>query len=135
MTDCGKLKGVNRLLGYDILTVSHPTCNRSANTSCAMMSELITDFVKNLYQHYLSESASAGQAGVEGKLEGGKERGLFYDVQNLSRVWDHQYILLTARSAPTMKTKVVPKNLALERVHMKVKIDQHVTQYSLQWDL
>ena len=35
--------------------------------------------------------------GSDGKLEGGKKGGLFYDVQNLARVWNHPYILLKAK--------------------------------------
>jgi len=47
--------------------------------------------------HYLENFARAGQIGHDGKLEGGKKGGLFYDVQNLSRVWNHPYILLKAK--------------------------------------
>ena len=35
--------------------------------------------------------------GPDGKLEGGKKGGLFYDVQNLSRIWNHPCILLLAK--------------------------------------
>ena len=54
----------------------------------------LTDFQKKLYSYYLENFARAGQIGMDGKLEGGKKGGLFYDVQNLSRVWNHPYILL-----------------------------------------
>ena len=57
----------------------------------------LTEFQKKLYQHYLENYAKAGQIGSDGKLEGGKKGGLFYDVQNLSRVWNHPYILLRAK--------------------------------------
>ena len=63
----------------------------------------MTDFQKKLYQFYLSEYARAGQIGAEGKLEGGKKGGLFYDVQNLSRVWNHPFILLTAKERSDAK--------------------------------
>merc|ERR1712130_519971 len=39
----------------------------------------------------------AGQIGPDGKLMGGKKGGLFYDVQNLSRIWNHPYILLLSK--------------------------------------
>ena len=57
----------------------------------------LTDFQKKLYSHYLENFAKAGQIGSEGKMEGGKKGGLFYDVTNLSRVWNHPYILLKAK--------------------------------------
>ena len=57
----------------------------------------LTDFQKKLYAHYLENFARAGQIGMDGKLEGGKKGGLFYDVQNLSRVWNHPCILLKAK--------------------------------------
>merc|ERR1719340_28106 len=57
----------------------------------------LTDLQKKLYRFYLKNYAQAGQIGAEGKLEGGKKGGLFYDVQNLSRVWNHPYILLMAK--------------------------------------
>ena len=57
----------------------------------------LTEFQKKLYSYYLENYARAGQIGSEGKLEGGKKGGLFYDVQNLSRVWNHPYILLKAK--------------------------------------
>merc|ERR1719361_57121 len=57
----------------------------------------LTEFQKKLYAHYLENYAKAGQIGSEGKMEGGKKGGLFYDVTNLSRVWNHPYILLKAK--------------------------------------
>ena len=57
----------------------------------------LTPFQKKLYMHYLENFARAGQIGADGKLEGGRKGGLFYDVQNLSRVWNHPYILLKAK--------------------------------------
>merc|ERR1711936_921141 len=53
---------------------------------------------KTLYKYYLENFARMGQIGPDGKLEGGKKGGLFYDVQNLSRVWNHPYILLMAKN-------------------------------------
>lgn len=41
----------------------------------------LTDFQKKLYTFYLENYARAGQIGSDGKLEGGKKGGLFYDVQ------------------------------------------------------
>ena len=46
---------------------------------------------------YLENYAKAGQIGADGKLEGGKKGGLFYDVQNLSRIWNHPYILVLSK--------------------------------------
>ncbi len=37
------------------------------------------------------------QVGDDGKLEGGKKGGLFYDVQQLSRIWNHPFILELAK--------------------------------------
>ena len=37
------------------------------------------------------------QISDEGKLEGGKKGGLFYDVQQLSRIWNHPFILELAK--------------------------------------
>ena len=53
----------------------------------------LTDLQKRLYKYYLENYAKAGQIGADGKLEGGKKGGLFYDVQNLSRIWNHPCIL------------------------------------------
>merc|ERR1719295_1732885 len=58
----------------------------------------LTEFQKKLYKYYLENYARAGQIGHDGKLEGGKKGGLFYDVQNLSRVWNHPYILAMAKT-------------------------------------
>ena len=58
----------------------------------------MTDFQRKLYKHYLENFARAGQIGHDGKLEGGKKGGLFYDVQYLSRIWNHPFILTMAQS-------------------------------------
>jgi hypothetical protein len=34
---------------------------------------------------------------IAGKLEGGKKGGLFYDVRNLSNIWNHPYILVLSK--------------------------------------
>lgn len=58
---------------------------------------------------YLENYAKAGQIGADGKLEGGKKGGLFYDVQNLSRIWNHPYILVLSKvSALAIRTSFVP---------------------------
>ena len=57
----------------------------------------LTDLQKKLYRFYLENYAKAGQIGADGKLEGGKKGGLFYDVQNLSRIWNHPYILVLSK--------------------------------------
>ena len=57
----------------------------------------MTELQKRLYKFYLDNYAKAGQVGLDGKLEGGKKGGLFYDVQNLSRIWNHPYILHLSR--------------------------------------
>ena len=62
----------------------------------------LTPFQKTLYKYYLANYAKAGQIGMDGKLEGGKKGGLFYDVQNLSRVWNHPYILLLSKMRKDM---------------------------------
>jgi transcriptional regulator ATRX len=36
-------------------------------------------------------------------ISGGKKGGLFYDVQNLSRVWNHPYILKMAKTKADLK--------------------------------
>ena len=58
----------------------------------------MTKYQKKLYKHYLENFARAGQIGHDGKLEGGKKGGLFYDVQYLSRIWNHPFILTMAQS-------------------------------------
>ncbi len=63
----------------------------------------LTDFQKKLYKFYLENYARAGQIGSDGKLEGGKKGGLFYDCQNLSRVWNHPYILKMAKTRADLK--------------------------------
>jgi transcriptional regulator ATRX len=58
----------------------------------------MTDMQRRLYKFYLENYAKAGQVGLEGRLEGGKKGGLFYDAQNLSRIWNHPYILQLAKN-------------------------------------
>ena len=58
-----------------------------------VLSICMTDLQKRLYRFYLENYAKAGQVGLDGKLEGGKKGGLFYDVQNLSKIWNHPFIL------------------------------------------
>ena len=62
-----------------------------------VLSITLTDLQKKLYKFYLENFAKAGQISDEGKLEGGKKGGLFYDVQQLSRIWNHPFILELAR--------------------------------------
>ena len=62
-----------------------------------VISITLTDLQKRLYKYYLENYAKAGQIGADGKLEGGKKGGLFYDVQNLSRIWNHPCILWLAK--------------------------------------
>jgi len=57
----------------------------------------MSDLQKTLYKYYLENYAKAGQIGSDGKLEGGKKGGLFYDVQNLSKIWNHPSILILAK--------------------------------------
>jgi len=63
----------------------------------------LTPTQKTLYKFYLENYAKAGQIGNDGKLVGGKKGGLFYDKQNLSRIWNHPYILLLAKMKKDMK--------------------------------
>ena len=58
---------------------------------------------KTLYKYYLENFARMGQIGPDGKLMGGKKGGLFYDVQNLSRIWNHPYILLLSKMRKDLK--------------------------------
>lgn len=53
--------------------------------------------IHTLFRYYLENFAKAGQIGSDGKLEGGKKGGLFYDVRNLSNIWNHPYILLLSK--------------------------------------
>ena len=62
-----------------------------------VLSITMTELQKKLYKFYLENFAKAGQISDEGKLEGGKKGGLFYDVQQLSRIWNHPFILELAR--------------------------------------
>ena len=52
---------------------------------------------KALYKHYLDNYARVGQIGTDGELVGGKKGGLFYDVQNLRRIWNHPAVLLLSK--------------------------------------
>ena len=62
-----------------------------------VLSISMTELQKKLYKFYLENFAKAGQISDEGKLEGGKKGGLFYDVQQLSRIWNHPFILELAK--------------------------------------
>lgn len=85
------LKGCMQRLDYNVLMPYLQPKHEYVLSIC------LTEFQKKLYTFYLKNYAQAGQIGAEGKLEGGKKGGLFYDVQNLSRVWNHPYILLMAK--------------------------------------
>lgn len=85
------LKGCMQRLDYNVLTPYLQPKHEYVLCIC------LTEFQKKLYKFYLQNYAQAGQIGAEGKLEGGKKGGLFYDVTNLSRVWNHPYILLMAK--------------------------------------
>ena len=85
------LKGCMQRLDYNVLMPYLQPKHEYVLCIC------LTEFQKKLYTFYLQNYAQAGQIGAEGKLEGGKKGGLFYDVQNLSRVWNHPYILLMAK--------------------------------------
>ena len=71
-----------------------------------VISITLTDLQQKLYKYYLENYAKAGQIGADGKLEGGKKGGLFYDVQNLSRIWNHPCILLLAKQRKEEKEDV-----------------------------
>ena len=86
------LKGCMQRLDYNVLVPYLQPKHEYVLSIC------LTEFQKKLYTFYLQNYAQAGQIGAEGKLEGGKKGGLFYDVQNLSRVWNHPYILLMAKN-------------------------------------
>ena len=62
-----------------------------------VISITLTDLQQKMYKYYLVNYAKAGQIGADGKLKGGKKGGLFYDVQILSRIWNHPCILLLAK--------------------------------------
>ena len=68
-----------------------------------VLSLCMTDLQKRLYKFYLENYAKAGQVGLDGKLEGGKKGGLFYDVQNLSKIWNHPFILQLAQNRKAEK--------------------------------
>ena len=85
------LKGCMQRLDYNVL-VPYLQPKHEYVLSIAM-----TDLQKKLYKYYLENFAKAGQISDEGKLEGGKKGGLFYDVQQLSRIWNHPFILELAK--------------------------------------
>merc|ERR1719422_2341695 len=85
------LKGCMQRLDYNVLV---PYLQPKLEY---VLSINMTALQKKLYQYYLDNYAKAGQIGSDGKLEGGKKGGLFYDVQNLSRIWNHPCILHMAK--------------------------------------
>ncbi|XP_059093491.1 transcriptional regulator ATRX-like isoform X2 [Tigriopus californicus] len=91
------LKGCMQRLDYNVLVPYLQPKHEFVLCIC------LTDFQKKLYSYYLENFARAGQIGSDGKLEGGKKGGLFYDVQNLSRVWNHPHILAMAKSRADLK--------------------------------
>eukprot|EP00092_Neocalanus_flemingeri_P004269 GFUD01004589.1.p1 GENE.GFUD01004589.1~~GFUD01004589.1.p1 ORF type:complete len:1194 (+),score=434.68 GFUD01004589.1:173-3754(+) len=94
------LKGCMQRLDYNVL-VPYLQPKQEYVISIAL-----TDLQKRLYKYYLENYAKAGQIGPDGKLEGGKKGGLFYDVQNLSRIWNHPCILLLAKQRKEDKEDV-----------------------------
>eukprot|EP00092_Neocalanus_flemingeri_P012205 GFUD01013160.1.p1 GENE.GFUD01013160.1~~GFUD01013160.1.p1 ORF type:complete len:1632 (+),score=611.75 GFUD01013160.1:173-4897(+) len=97
---CDLLKGCMQRLDYNVL-VPYLQPKQEYVISIAL-----TDLQKRLYKYYLENYAKAGQIGPDGKLEGGKKGGLFYDVQNLSRIWNHPCILLLAKQRKEDKEDV-----------------------------
>merc|ERR1719412_3130144 len=91
------LKGCLQRLDYNVLVPYLQPKHEYVLCIC------LTEFQEKLYKHYLENFAKAGQIGHDGKLEGGKKGGLFCDVQNLSRVWNHPYILLQAKERADIK--------------------------------
>jgi len=85
------LKGCMQRLDYNVLV---PYLQPKLEY---VLSISLTDLQKKLYKHYLENFAKAGQVSDEGKLVGGKKGGLFYDVQQLSRIWNHPFILELAK--------------------------------------
>merc|ERR1719346_957350 len=85
------LKGCMQRLDYNVLVPYLQPKHEYVLCIC------LTEFQEKLYKHYLENFAKAGQIGSDGKLEGGKKGGLFYDVQQLSRIWNHPFILELAR--------------------------------------
>ena len=85
------LKGCMQRLDYNVLVPYLPPKQEY------VLSITLTDLQKKLYKYYLENYAKAGQIGADGKLEGGKKGGLFYNVQNLSRIWNHPFILMLAK--------------------------------------
>ena len=91
------LKGCMQRLDYNVLVPYLQPKHEYVLCIC------LTDFQKRLYTFYLENYARAGQIGSAGKLEGGKKGGLFYDVQNLSRIWNHPYILAMAKTRADLR--------------------------------
>ena len=85
------LKGCMQRLDYNVLV---PYLQPKLEY---VLSISMTELQKKLYKFYLENFAKAGQISDEGKLEGGKKGGLFYDVQQLSRIWNHPFILELAK--------------------------------------
>jgi len=79
-----------------------------------VISITMTELQKKLYKYYLENYAQAGQIGPDGKLEGGKKGGLFYDVQNLSRIWNHPCILLLAKQRKDNKEGLEDEDKSLK---------------------
>ena len=96
-----------------------------------VISITMTELQKKLYKYYLENYAQAGQVGgrkegmineenpvsqigPDGKLEGGKKGGLFYDVQNLSRIWNHPCILLLAKQRKENKQGLEDEDKSLK---------------------
>ena len=82
----------------------------------------MTDFQRKLYKHYLENFARAGQIGHDGKLVGGKKGGLFYDVQYLSRIWNHPFILTMAQTIADEKKYLEEPSGADDNMRVSVSI-------------
>ena len=74
----------------------------------------LTDFQKKLYKHYLENFARAGRIGYDGQLVGDRKGGLFYDVQHLSRIWSHPYILSMSKLLPPIPGDIPPQPIKQE---------------------
>ena len=94
---CDLIKGHMQRLDYNVLTPYLQPKYEYVLCLC------LSDLQKKLYTYYLDNYARAGQIGEEGQLEGGRRGGLFYDVQILSRIWNHPYILMKAKQRADLK--------------------------------
>ena len=94
---CDLLKGCMQRLDYNVLTPYLQPKYEYVLCLC------LSDLQKKLYTYYLDNYARAGQIGEEGQLEGGRRGGLFYDVQILSRIWNHPFILVKAKERADQK--------------------------------